>query len=68
MGRKILFATLTAGLLALGGGTAFAAVVDGMLGADNLAGGNAPGTLLGGARQELARRQGRRRPAPGRGG
>ena len=48
MGRKILFATLTAGLLALGGGTAFAAVVEGTPGADDLAGGNAPDTLLGG--------------------
>ena len=48
MGRKILFATLTAGLLALGGGTAFAAVGGGPPGADDLAGGNAQDTLLGG--------------------
>jgi len=48
MGRTILFATLTAGLLALGGGTAFAEIVGGMPGADDLAGGNAPDTLLGG--------------------
>ncbi len=48
MGRTILFATLTAGLLALGGGTAFAAVVGGTPGADDLAGNNAPDTLLGG--------------------
>ena len=48
MGCRILFATLTAGLLALGGGTAFAAVVEGTPGADDLAGGNEPDTLLGG--------------------
>jgi len=48
MGRTIFFAALTAGLLAFGGGTAFAAVVGGTPGADDLAGGNAPDTLLGG--------------------
>lgn len=48
MGRMILFATLTAGLLAFGGGVAFAAIVQGTPGADDLAGGNAPDTLLGG--------------------
>ena len=49
MGRTILFAALTtAGLLALGGGAAFAAVVEGTPGADDLAGGNAQDTLLGG--------------------
>ncbi len=48
MGRKILFATLTAGLLAFGGGAASAAVVEGTPGADDLVGGNAPDTLLGG--------------------
>ena len=49
MGRRILFATLTAGLFAFGGGAAYAAVVEGTPGADDLAGGNAPDTLLGGA-------------------
>ena len=44
MGRTILFATLAAGLLAFVGGTAFAAVVQGTLGADEVAGGNAPDT------------------------
>ena len=48
MGRKILWATLTAGFLALGSGTALAAVVEGTPGADDLSGGNAPDTLLGG--------------------
>ena len=48
MGRMILFATLTAGLLAFGGGAAFAAIVQGTPGADDLAGGSAPDTLLGG--------------------
>jgi hypothetical protein len=48
MGRTILFATLAPGSLALVGGTAFAAVVRGALGADDLAGGNAPDTVLGG--------------------
>lgn len=44
MGRTILFATLAAGLLAFVGGTAFAAVVQGTLGTDEVAGGNAPDT------------------------
>ena len=48
MGRTILFSTLAAGSLALVGGSAFAAVVRGTPGADELAGGNAPDTLLGG--------------------
>ena len=48
MGRMIFFAALTAGFLALGGGTASAALVEGTPGADDLAGGNAPDTLLGG--------------------
>ena len=47
MGRTILFATLAAGLLAFVGGTAFAAVVQGTLGADELAGDNAPDTPPG---------------------
>ena len=48
MGRTILFSTLAAGSLAFVGGSAFAAVVRGTPGADELAGGNAPDTLLGG--------------------
>ena len=48
MGRTILFSTLASGSLALVGGSAFAAVVWGTPGADELAGGNAPDTLLGG--------------------
>ncbi len=48
MGRKILFATLTAGQLAFGGGAASATVVGGTPGVDDVDGGNGPDTLLGG--------------------
>lgn len=48
MGRMILSAALVAGLLAFGGGAAFAAVVHGTPGVDDLVGTNAPDTLLGG--------------------
>ena len=53
MGRITIFATLSAGLLAFGGGAAFAAVVHGTPGADDLTGGNTPDTLLGGTGNDI---------------
>lgn len=49
MGRTILFVTLTAVLLALAAGTAFAAVLQGTPGPDDLKGANEADRLLGGA-------------------